>query len=499
MRVAALLLMTVLFLGSPVASLQAAIPRSNLAQLQEKHRQHHAQFMANLEKLATDCEQKGLTEAAVTVRESIRPIDDVDHHRKTLPKDVQPEIPVSLPEQERFWRMQLRHLRNNYAQELYLLSRRVLYLGLPSYAYQLVRETAVHDPDHTQARKILGFVRYGTEWVTPFAAKMLREHNVWSDQYGWLPKSSLDRYLAGERMCNGRWMSATQEGEIRRDFRQAWEIRTDHYLVKTNYDLERGVELASSLEQFYTTFHEIFAGFFNTPEQMQRLFESSAGAPGKLQRPYIVHFYRTKDEYVSRLQRQFPQIGSTNGFYQTDERIVHFFYDPAINNEATLFHEATHQLFFESHLGRRQIAENAYFWIVEGIACYMESFQHDGQGVSLGDSTYIRFVGAHHNAINEKYYVPLREFSSMGSREFQTVPLPALAKNYTQAAGLAWFLMDADKGRYRQSLIEQLMDLYSANAHTRANARGLDELTGEDYEELDRQYLEFLATQKLQR
>ena len=39
---------------------------------------------------------------------------------------------------------------------------------------------------------------------------------------------------------------AGEEAEIRRDFRHAWEIRTEHFLVKTNHSLERGVEIARS-------------------------------------------------------------------------------------------------------------------------------------------------------------------------------------------------------------------------------------------------------------
>jgi hypothetical protein len=155
-----------------------------------------------------------------------------------------------------------------------------------------------------------------------------------------------------------------------------------------------------------------------------------------------------------------------------------------------LFHEATHQLFFESHLANRTICENHHFWIIEGIACYMESFQRKDGSFSLGDPNHIRFRGARHNLLQEKYYVPMREFSGYGMQDFQNVPKPDLIKNYTQASGLARFFMNYDKGRYREALVKHLAQLYSNDKTTREQAQGLDELTGVDFGELDRQYAE---------
>jgi hypothetical protein len=118
----------------------------------------------------------------------------------------------------------------------------------------------------------------------------------------------------------------------------------------------------------------------------------------------------------------------------------------------------------------------------------MESFESQNEAFSLGDPTYIRFVGARENLLRKKYYVPLREFSGFGMQEFQGAQ--ELAKNYTQASGLARFFMHYDGGRYREALVNHLAQLYSNHKLTRENAQGLDELTGVDFEELDRQYRE---------
>ena len=198
-------------------------------------------------------------------------------------------------------------------------------------------EVVRQNPDHAAARKILGYKLRGKEWVTPFAAEQLEKGYVWDEAFGWLLKDRLAKYKAGKRWCNGRWMSAAQEAEICRDFRHAWQIRTDHYLVKTNYSLERGVEIAKKLEQFHDFFMQTFAAFFSTPDQMVKLFQTNGFElePAKPQPPYRVDYFRSREEYVRRLIKKVPQIGMTNGLYFTADRVAYFYYDPQQQNPDT--------------------------------------------------------------------------------------------------------------------------------------------------------------------
>jgi hypothetical protein len=289
-------------------------------------------------------------------------------------------------------------------------------------------------------------------------------------------------------------MSREKEAEIRRDFQKAWEIRTDHYLIKTNHSLERGVQLGKALEDFHEFFHQTFAAFFTTPEQLQQLFNGATKASNRFPDPYSIHFYRDRDEYISRLKPHFPSIEVTNGIYLPaglEPRTAYFYFDPKGNHEATLFHEATHQLFYESHVQNRGIGEKGNFWIVEGIACYMESFSRERGELTVGDPNYIRFTGARFNYIEQKYYVPMQQFVSMGMQRFQADKM--LAKNYTQASGLVHFFMHFDGGRYRDALVTHLSQLYSNDIRKREHPQALDELTGESFIDLDRLYGEYVT------
>ncbi len=487
--VARLCFVIVLFACSGVKSstAQPTGGRNSLAAIQASHVEAYRDFSAELAKLIEFCQDKGLPEGVERIKSRLISPKTQTLNLPALPREVQPGLPGQLAANERFWQTQLKLQEDEYAKKLYLLSRRALHSDNPSYAYRLVREAAVHNPDHAPIRKILGFEQLGNAWVTPFAADQTRKGNVWHEDFGWLPKNHLVRYAAGERNYKGRWVPVAKEQELRHAFSDAWQIRTDHYLIKTNYSLERGVELGKALEDFYEFFNETFAGFFNTPEQLKKLFDGKARSSRPT--PYVVHYYRSRDEYLDRLKKEFPTITQTNGVYMIGDRVAHFYHDAKADNESTLFHEATHQLFFESHQANRPIGEKDHFWIIEGIACYMESFQRANGMVSIGDPNYIRFAGARSILLAEQgYYMPLQEFSGMGMRDFQNAP--ALTKNYTQASGLARFFMHYDNGRYREALVSHLSQLYSGDNRVRDRAAALDELTGVDFEELDRQYRE---------
>ena len=480
----------------PAAEPRRRTVSGRLALLQRQHQRLHERFVADLEEIARYCDQQTLSEEAAQIRRLAIPVSSQLLTIQELPKTVQPAIPASLPEDEKKWRRRLRHVRQSYASDLYLLSRRVLHSGYSSYAYRLVREVARQDPNHKSARRLLGQVRLGNEWVTPFAARMIRRNYVWHEKYGWLRKSDIPRYDNGERYENGRWISADKAREIHRDFDNAWQIRTAHYLVKTNDSLEQGVTIAAALERYYNIFFQTFAGFFHTREQLQRLFEGRKSQSRSREgvRPYVVNYFRQREEYNRRLQKKIPQIAITNGLYYPRDRIAYFFHDPKGNNKATLYHEATHQLFYESSGRNRPIAERRDFWIIEGIACYMESFQVEQGKLSLGDPRYIRFRAARYRYLVDHYYVPLARFSAMGLREFQTSA--HISKNYSQASGLAHFFMNYDGGRYRDALIAHLSGLYSTNPRERAAVRSLSSLTGVSNAELDRQYGRYLADQQ---
>ncbi len=491
--------MLVLVLNPVTGNPATARAGNRLELFRSQHAQLRNDHLAALNKIKSFCVEGKLAEGIQAVDAAIRSASGTAATDTRLPETVTPELSPDLPAPERQWQSQLGIHRRRHAQALFLLSRRVLKAGHTSFAYNLVRQTAACDPDSRTARRLLGFVRYGNRWVTPFASQQLRRRLVWHETFGWLPATHVERYEKGQRYFKRRWVPVDREAELRRDFRNAWEVRTDHYLVRTNRSLEEGVALARSLETFYRFLHSSFAGFFSTPEQIEKLFDGTSSVTGgrsrTLARPHVVHFYHDREEYRRTLRPRISQIDITNGLYMQSDRIVYFFHDKPPDRDfprATLFHEATHQLLYESQSKQRPIARDANFWIVEGIACYMESFLPSQTGFRIGDPRYVRFHWARHRVLEEKYYLPLKTFASMGLRRFQTDP--NIARNYSQASGLTHFLLHYDNGRYRDALIQHLSQIYTPNQ--RISIASLEILTGVNTTELDRQYHRYLADQK---
>ena len=463
----------------------------------ETHSTRRAQYVSELQELSTVCRQTDQPAGEAAIARILNAFANETVLDQELPRSVEPDIPTTASPEERHWRTKLASLSADYAADIYRLSRRALNDQLPTFAFELVQEAAFCDSDHAMARKILGFVRNGNEWLTPFEKDISRKY-VWHDRFGWLPKAHVQNYENGLRFYNNRWLSVAQEAEIRRDFDHAWEVRTEHYLVKTNHSLERGVEVASALEDFYDHFVKIFAAVFSTPDELQKRFRSGPRGYAVALRPqFVVHYYATKDEYVRRLIERTPQIAVTNGLYYTTDRTAYFFDDGENNVNDTLYHEATHQILYECENTYRDIAKTENFWIVEGIACYMESFRTTADGVSLGDPHHIRLQNARDrfltNLYGEKYYMPLAQLSALGMDEFQKRRPDELGAIYSQAAGLTHFFMHAGQGKYRDAVVEHISQIYHANHQTRNRVPTLAELIGVDNATLDAEYGQYLV------
>lgn len=459
-----------------------------LANLQAQHREAHKLFADDLERVAQTCETHELKEIAARVRRLAAPVDPDVLRFEPLPRQMQPQIPA--PAAGEFsWQVELRTFRKAYSIELDKLASQAVKAGLPSYAFQLIREVAFHDSDHVRARRLLGYERYKDEWVSPFEAKKLRNKEVWTAQWGWLPESHVARYENGERRNGVRWVTAERDAQLRSGFSNPWEIRTEHYLLKTNFSLEHGVALASSLEEFHRFFEQIFAGFFNDSKRLQLLFEKPATAARDL-KPFHIHFFRSRDEYIAKLHKKYgQQITITNGLYDTDDLVVYSFHNPMEPAEPTLYHEATHQLLAAHLKPSPVIARDENFWLIEGIACYIESFRVADGELSLGDPRSLRFEAARFRKLKDGYYLPLAEFTAMGKEAFQRHP--QITNNYSQASGLVHFFMHYEGGRYRDDLIEHLRQIYK-QAETGKRPMALEVLTSSNFAELDQQYGEYV-------
>jgi hypothetical protein len=497
-----------------------------------RHRQLLERRAAILDSLGRDltalegwCREQGMSDAGQELQELGQSLL-AETESPELPRLVVPSVADGLTANEHVWRQRLQKLREERAGEIYTLARSALRAGFPSLAFAMIADVVRLNPDHKFARSVLGQELfsdparrddrgYAGEWVSPFEKQMRSgaKPQVWHPQYGWIVAASVNRYENGQRPWKGDWISSEKESELRRDFRNAWEIPSEHFLVRTNVSLEEGVQLSTKLEIFHAWLQQNFAAFFDTPKSLQERFEK-AGRPAasRKTRPLEVHYYATRDEYQKRVSGKVPANIETNGLYWQPDRTCYFYRNPVKLDLSTLFHEATHQILDVATADARRVAararavklrqrqaeewvlcQNANFWLIEGLACYFESFEaDDGGNVTLGDPGYVRFETAWQRLLDPAYqfYLPAQQFFGLGKDEFQSHP--QISPLYTQAAGYAHFLMHYEDGLYRDDLIELLAQVYRPDADQLLTEPSFSRIAGVGWTQVDQQYREHM-------
>lgn len=381
--------------------------------------------------------------------------------------------------------------RREFSDALFDLAKRAADAGELSLAFQWATEAVRENPDHADARRVLGYERYDGQWLTPFAKRMADAGNLWHPQYGWIAADDLSRYEAGERLEGNRWIDAETDAARHAEIEDGWQVRTDHFLVTSNHSLEAAANLAARLERLYQVWRQLFAGFCFSDREVQELFAGERSARQR-NKPFRVYYHRDKDGYADALRRRQPRIAETLGIYFDTDREAHFFAGDG-EDAGTLYHEAVHQLFQETRPAARSVGSRANFWIVEGVATYFETLrEHDepqtGPYYTIGQWSAGRLPTARERLLEDNYYEPLAILTQWGKDDLQRQP--ELARLYSQSAGLAAFIMDADGARYREPLVRYLEVVYAG----RDNARTLSAITGRDYGELDAEYRAFLES-----
>jgi hypothetical protein len=441
---------------------------------------------AELAKLATWCDEQGLPEQAAITRNWLLPRSPRVRYVYLLPAAAGTLEPLAdAPEKVAEWQRRFAKLRTERAEKLLELAKEALDQGRVVSAFELANEAARENPDHEELRRIFGYQKHAGGWHTPYAVSQMKAGRVWHEKFGWLPKANVARYEKGQRYSEGRWVSAAQDAANHRDIRKGWKIETDHFVITTNHSLQGGVQVGQRLERLHDAFQVLFAGYRLTKPQLTELFRTG----GKLPPPgkkHAVTFYRDKADYRAALRGEIPDPDNlaTSGVYLSAHRTAYFFHndDPDDN---TLSHEVTHQLFHESPRVAPNVGQRADFWMIEGIACYMESLIDQGGYLTLGGVDALRGQYARYYLVNHNQYTPLAELTRLGMTDVQRQPQLEQQKLYAQSAALVDFMMHADQGRYRDALVDYLTRIYQGRPTPLAS------ILGAPLAEVDKLYRQF--------
>lgn len=409
-------------------------------------------YLSDLQQLAEWCDENGLEpEAELTLGRFI----ERDSRRRYVFLPGSQEVIDRISEQSglhRQWQSRLDVIRKSQGRRLFRLATQTLKSGNAARSYRLLNETLNEDPNHQEARRILGYRTTG-ERLTKSG------------------DSGISVSIARARHPKLGW----QPG-------QYWRINSPQFRIVTNKSGQAGRELANNLEELTLIWHNVFFSFWGNEATLKATWKSGPRTRRTNRRSIVLFANREQyDQYLKRLE---PNIGISVGYYQASRRIAYFYADDA--PPMSYVHETTHQLFHEYRAGIHDVAAQANTWIVEGVALYMESLRrHDGY-YTLGGIDADRLQFARYRAFNEQFYVPLEQLVSLGRVELQQDA--RIRRLYSQSAGLTHFLMDGSNRKYELGLMTYLRSVYARQE----SRKSLGKLIGVDSPTLDRQYHEFL-------
>src|SRR4051812_14147346 len=214
--------------------------------------------------------------------------------------------------------------RSKYSDALLDLAKQAAEAGQSSLAFQLATETLRANPNHADARRVLGYAQRAGKWLTAYGVKMQDAGKAWDPQKGWIASNAAGTPVPDARIDTARHT----------DIKNGWQIRTDHFFVTTNHSLAAGVELAERLERLYQIWRQLFAGFFYSDQEVKGLFAGDRIARVSV-RQFKVFYHRNRADYVSNLSRRQPLIGETLGIYFDANSEAHFFAEEKLADKET--------------------------------------------------------------------------------------------------------------------------------------------------------------------
>jgi hypothetical protein len=413
-----------------------------------------AEFAQKLAELAGKCDELKLSDQATITRLWIVP-RHAGRQYFFVPEATDSTAPArNAPQAVQQWHVKFMELRREQAAQLFDEAKNELGGGRPAQAYRLLFEVLRDDPDHAEARRILGYQKLRSGgWESPYgkgASVVTLDH----PRFGW-----------------------------RR--RTYWRLETEHYSIHTNHSPKEALELARHLEDLHAIWRQVFFSFWTNAEALRHRVDGGSEPLLKKETKLKVVLFKSRQEYASQLAEAEPKIGLTTGIYRAADQTA-YFYGGDATVIPTWYHEGTHQLFQEMDRFGDQPGKERNFWILEGTALWMESLARHDSYWTIGGFDADRLQFARYRALSGDFAMPLEKLVALGREEMQQDG--DIRKLYAHAAGLTHFLMEADGGRYADAATSYLRSVYEQTDHRET----LSSLAETDYPALDRAYREFL-------
>ncbi|AMV37470.1 DUF1570 domain-containing protein [Planctomyces sp. SH-PL62] len=463
-----------------------------------------------LQSLADRLTKQGETKGAAEVRKLSPPTPEGPATRLVpLPDVVEPRSGLaSVAASGTDWGQDLEAIRKTAGESFFELATKAA-SAEPSHMARAgiaLRETLARLPDHAEARRLLGYVPHDGGWAKPFAVRQLKDGNVAHPTYGWVPEDWVVHLELGElpapavRGKPTTWLPAAEADRLRSTWRTPWQINTEHFEIRADVPLAEAIQFGRRLEAFHDLFFALMADVVGDELPLARRFKSPSLAPDASYRPHQVVYYADRDEYHERMRPVAgEQVASESlGYYDPrgpgrgSRRPAYFFrdVDGQLPVEATLYHEVSHQLLFESAGPNAYLNNSGDYWVFEGLGTYFETVTPTKDGaLEVGGLVGPRLEAALHS-LGARKFQRLGDFLRQDQAAFNRDE--RIYVNYQQAMALTLFLMQAERGAYREPFLDYVRDAYRGRIK-RGSGRSLEDRLGTPVDEIERRFRAFYA------
>ena len=352
----------------------------------------------------------------------------------------QPE-PKSAPDRQCLGRAA--RLRRQFAEQLVRLAKLAVKAN-PNLAFRLLNEASLHDPNHRLAKAITRNRVHAKIDVKARAGRTAYP------EFGW-PKG---KYFV---------------------------VNSPNYSIVSNAEKANVTRLAENLELLNAAWRQVFFEHWSSTRDLARAI-SRVGAPRMPKDTFRIVLFASKEDYVNVIRRYEKRARITQGIYIPKTRVAYFHCGDDDELGSTWKHEATHQLFAETGRGVRDASLIDNFWLLEGLATYMESLQLRPGYSMVGGLEADRLQFARYRTLGGIGAVSLQTLTAMSQRELQQRnDIPVI---YSQSAGVTHFLVR----NHRNAFMRYVDAVYSG----RDTKGTLTAATGLTFDELEDEYKRYL-------
>src|SRR5262249_6722314 len=138
--------------------------------------------------------RKGKTDERNLVKAAISRPDEPDGPLRFVP------LPEVVERRNSSQTDSLPPIRQRAALALFELAQKAAHSERPEIALASIclRGVLERDPDHKEARRLLGYVPHDGGWATPFAVSEIKQNHVNHPVFGWVPEGWVEHLDRGE-------------------------------------------------------------------------------------------------------------------------------------------------------------------------------------------------------------------------------------------------------------------------------------------------------------